>query len=150
MLEEAAPVTLGKQRNELGDRLLVGFIGDFGKGMEPFRHGREGEEIAAAVIMERALAEEVAGENEGAVLLVPQREGEIPGETIERGVAPALERPEQRAASQSWAVSDAGRPSAALNSSRLSTRTSAARTRFPSELDKGCRSKRSSGISESG
>ncbi len=68
---------------------------DLGQGMAGPWHRGEGEEIRPAVIMERALAEEIAGEDEVVPGGVPEGEGEIAGQPIHRPFAPAEERSHQ-------------------------------------------------------
>ena len=66
---------------------------DFGEGVEPLGHRGKGEEAAAAVEVERPMAEEVAGrEARRWPVAVPPGEGEIAAQPVDRFLPPSFER----------------------------------------------------------
>jgi hypothetical protein len=88
--EEAARTVLGEQSEELGATHLIGGVGNFGKGVEALGHGREGREPLAEMVMERAAAERVAGEDQPALGRIPEGEGIVAGGGVEQAFAETL------------------------------------------------------------
>ena len=90
--KEARIALRGQQGEKLRHRGFVGTIGHVRQCVQPLRHRGEGEEIAAAMKMQRARPEEIAGQQQRLRRVVPQRESEIAFDAIERIVLPARKR----------------------------------------------------------
>ena len=80
---------------ELRHNLFVGTIRNFGEGVEPLGHRSKGEEFAAAMIMQRALAGEIARQQESLRRRVPQYKSEVADQSRQRLLAPTIETFEQ-------------------------------------------------------
>jgi hypothetical protein len=95
VLEETTRPVLRHQRDKFRNHLLVRRVGNFGERVQPFGDRGEGEKAARAMVMQRTLAEEIARQQQPLHARVPQREGEIADEAVERALAPAIEACEQ-------------------------------------------------------
>ena len=88
--EEAPRSIFGHQREKFGRPDLVGSIIHGRKGMETLGHRGEGDKALCAMIMERPVADRVAGQIEAAGGRIPQREGVITDQVDERFAFPPL------------------------------------------------------------
>src|SRR5690242_7264364 len=78
--KERSRSLLRNHHQKLRHHLLIGSIRNFGKSVQAFRHRSECEEPAAAMIVERPLAEEIACQQKLLRRTIPQRKSEIADE----------------------------------------------------------------------
>ena len=100
--------------------------------MQALRHAGKGKELVAAMIMERPLAERIAREQQSATRAIPHGERIVADDAVEKGFLPALESRKKDCCVAEARACDAGIPNVSINSSRLSKRTSATSTKWPS------------------
>ena len=77
------------------DRLWVDLARHLGVLDQRLQLGGEAERVAAEAVEEGLLADPVAGQEEALATGIPEREGKIADQTVERALAPAVEALEQ-------------------------------------------------------
>src|SRR5215471_12282889 len=91
-MKKALRSGLWHECQKLSDPLFIGCVWYFGKGMQAFRHAGKGEEIFAAMIMERTLSQRIPCQEKPTACAIPKSECVVADKTFETRFTPALQR----------------------------------------------------------